>query len=475
MRQLSITDTIFGNENQTCVFTYDEFSRVTKDSCGSAWGAAYAYDLFGNMAKSTIAGSPGTSFQPTYNISNHFATLPSGTPSYDSNGNLLNDSFHPYTWDIESNPVAVDGNPITYDALNRRVEYYNSGVGYVQYLWAPYDATRNLLIESSSGAQVQLPLPGGGQAMVGPSGVTNYRRPNWQGSQVIDSTPSQTADVDAAFTPYGEHYDENNYLGFFGGNLSIYPFFMDGYAATWRLYHYDQGRWISPDPAGLSAVDPSNPQTWNRYAYVAGNPLNNTDPSGLDDDGSPAAPSPQTPDPTFSVDVWGYPFFGPGIFYRLPFLFGGIDFAPPAARKRASTPSNAQIKRDALDQMNLRSCSSQVFGNANALTSTNAPAIRYLSPSQLQAMGHSGDAAGTNDPRTNTAFFNSSVFTGNLPYIYYQSNYLHEAGNIISARLFGGNEYARGNMFVGATEYPIDPDSGASYERCIFGGRMQIP
>ena len=56
---------------------------------------------------------------------------------------------------------------------------------------------------------------------------------------------------------------------------------MDGYAATWRLYHYDQGRWISPDPAGLSAVDPSNPQTWNRYAYVAGNPLGNVDPSGL--------------------------------------------------------------------------------------------------------------------------------------------------------------------------------------------------
>jgi hypothetical protein len=65
MRHRSITDTIFGNENQTCVFTYDEFSRVTKDNCGSAWGAAYAYDLFGNMAKSTIAGSPGTSFQPT--------------------------------------------------------------------------------------------------------------------------------------------------------------------------------------------------------------------------------------------------------------------------------------------------------------------------------------------------------------------------------------------------------------------------
>ena len=191
--------------------------------------------------------------------------------------------------------------------LNRRVEYYSSSLGYVQYLWAPYDATRNLVIVAPAGPQLELPLPGGSQAIVGRSGVTGYRRANWQGSQVIDSTTSQTASIDAAFTPYGEHYAENGYLGFFGGNLSIYPFFMDGYAATWRLYHYDQGRWISPDPAGLSAVDPSNPQTWNGYAYVAGNPLGNVDPSGHDicADGSEASVCVTAPFPS-PLDYWWF-------------------------------------------------------------------------------------------------------------------------------------------------------------------------
>jgi hypothetical protein len=37
----------------------------------------------------------------------------------------------------------------------------------------------------------------------------------------------------------------------------------------------------SSDPAGLAAVDPSNPQTWNRYAYVTNNPASFVDPTGM--------------------------------------------------------------------------------------------------------------------------------------------------------------------------------------------------
>jgi RHS repeat-associated protein len=57
--------------------------------------------------------------------------------------------------------------------------------------------------------------------------------------------------------------------------------YSDMYDTANRELHPVQGRWIQPDPAGVGAVDPSNPQSWNRYAYVLNNPLSNIDPTGL--------------------------------------------------------------------------------------------------------------------------------------------------------------------------------------------------
>ena len=207
--------------------------------------------------------------------------IPGGTVSYDGNGNLTNDTFHTYTWDAEGNPATIDTYSFSYDAFDRRVEYGN-GTSWTQYLYSPSNPGT---IVGGAAAQVltlRIALPAGGQAIMTSSGVNNYRRPNWQGSEPIQSSTTKTVINDSAYTPFGEHYQVNvGDNGYYAGNLSVSPVFTDGYAGTFRLYHYDQGRWISPDPAGLSAVDPTNPQSWNRYGYLMNNPLSGMDTSGM--------------------------------------------------------------------------------------------------------------------------------------------------------------------------------------------------
>jgi RHS repeat-associated protein len=53
------------------------------------------------------------------------------------------------------------------------------------------------------------------------------------------------------------------------------------YDADFRHYDPTSGRWLSPDPAGSAAVDLTNPQSLNRYAYVGNNPTSLIDPSGF--------------------------------------------------------------------------------------------------------------------------------------------------------------------------------------------------
>ena len=49
-----------------------------------------------------------------------------------------------------------------------------------------------------------------------------------------------------------------------------------------RYYSSSWGRFMTPDRSWSSAR-PGNPQSWNRYLYVSGDPVNHKDRSGQDD------------------------------------------------------------------------------------------------------------------------------------------------------------------------------------------------
>jgi hypothetical protein len=115
------------SDSQTCAYSYDDFARLSKADCGAVWLQTFTYpqtngkvDPFGNINKD---GNPGISFKPTYDTTtNRYLSLPSFTPTYDGNGNLLTDSFHTYTWNAEGKLVGLDNAVMNYDALGRLVE-----------------------------------------------------------------------------------------------------------------------------------------------------------------------------------------------------------------------------------------------------------------------------------------------------------------------------------------------------------------
>ena len=134
---LTIADPFNSANAQTCNYTHDDLARVANVNCGMGkWIQAFSYDAFGNISK-TGSGTGG-SFLPTYTSStNHYATLPSGTPAYDANGNLTNDSFHTYTWDSDANLATLGSSTtLTSDALDRRVEQTTSGTS-TEILYGP--------------------------------------------------------------------------------------------------------------------------------------------------------------------------------------------------------------------------------------------------------------------------------------------------------------------------------------------------
>jgi RHS repeat-associated protein len=279
----NITDPFNSANTQNCSYGYDDLTRLTSANCGAAASQTFSYNAdgsgaFGNINKS---GSP-YSFTPNYSsATNRMTTINGFTPSYDNNGNVLNDNSHTYSWDSEGRPATIDSVNLTYDALGRMVEQSRNGT-YTQFVYAP-TGQKIQIMNGQAPTKDMVALPGGGLTVY--TSGQYYYHSDHLGSFRFASTSNRTMYFDLAYAPFGETYASSG---------STEPAFtsqrQDTVAGIYdfpaREYNI-QGRWASPDPAGRSAVSLSNPQTWNRYAYLTNNPLGLIDPSGLGPTGGP--------------------------------------------------------------------------------------------------------------------------------------------------------------------------------------------
>jgi RHS repeat-associated protein len=275
---LSITDPYNTANSQSCAYSHDDLGRTASTNCAGSnpWVQSFTYDAFGNISKS---GS--VSFVAGYSPSTN--QISSGIPSvsYDINGNLTSiqsDILHNYSWDADGNQIWADGVTITYDALDRAVEQSRSGA-YAQIIYIA-GTTKLALVAGGALQKAFVPLPSGATAVYNSTGLAYYRHPDWLGSSRMASRPNRTLYYSGAYAPFGESYSETGTTdrSFTGQNQdtssSQYDFLFRSYSAV-------QGRWNSPDPLGVGAVQPGNPQTWNRYAYVGNMPLQSVDSLGL--------------------------------------------------------------------------------------------------------------------------------------------------------------------------------------------------
>jgi RHS repeat-associated protein len=266
--------------NGNWAYTYDDFNRLST-AAQSGQGFSYVYDRYGNRWYQNLTAGIGPSPQYSFDANNH--VLPTNGITYDAAGNVINDTAHSYSYDAENRLISVDTNGGTasyiYDAQGRRVQA-TTGSGTLDFL---FDLRGKAIttISAADGSwqrgEIRSPL---GYLATYQNSTTYFNHTDWLGTVRMRSNVSGASAEDYTSLSFG---DALSTVGLspvhFTGAERDTETSLDHF--MFRQYSSTQGRWMSPDPAGLAAVNPANPQSWNRYAYVMNYPVSGVDPLGL--------------------------------------------------------------------------------------------------------------------------------------------------------------------------------------------------
>jgi RHS repeat-associated protein len=305
------------NSARTQSFTYDYLNRITSAKSAATsgtycWGQSVptngtGYDRYGNLLIINVSQCTA----PTLSVSvNAYNQVTNSGFSYDASGNMTGDGAYSYAWNGEGLLKSAGTTTCTYDGDGKRVEK-SSGT----YYW--FSPSGSVLAETDTGGNTQneyIYFNGGRTARRDSSGNVYYYFQDQIGTSRLIANSSGTVCYDADFTPFGY---KMAYVTACSQNYKFTGMERDvetGNDHAWfRNYEQSLGRWMSPDPAGLAAVDPTSPQSWNRYPYVTNNPLALMDPTGLQgQDGYGTSPTGCPQGMPTQYCFGGYPGFAAG-------------------------------------------------------------------------------------------------------------------------------------------------------------------
>jgi RHS repeat-associated protein len=268
--------TATGAQSFARTYGYDSLNRVSTMgdtvSTQPCRGLTWAYDNWGNRtAQSMTAGTSCNTFSDQSDANNHLL----GSPyTYDAAGNMTHDASHSYTYDAENRLTAVDGGNTAnyyYDAFGYRVHHLtSSSMEYVRDLQGRVVSE----ILPSGGLNASY-MYFGGKLVAEYYNLTTYflHQDHLGSTRLVTGYPTASIAECDDYYPYGE---ANANVGTcLSGTTTHYKFTADELDpetnldnTEYRKYSSSLAHWMTPDPAGLAAVDPTNPQSWNRYGYV---------------------------------------------------------------------------------------------------------------------------------------------------------------------------------------------------------------
>jgi RHS repeat-associated protein len=264
-------------------YSYDNDSHLTGIAYSlnstSVGSLTYGYDGVGT--RNSVTGSFARTGMPqpipsaSYDQANQLLAWNELAPSYDSNGNMLNDGVHNYAWDARNHLSTIDSGStgsFVYDPAGRRATKVISGTG-TNFLYDQANPVQEL-----SGTTPTANLLTGGVdqyfTRTDSNGTADFLT-DALGSTAALTDSTGTVQTQYSFDPFGNTTQS--------GNSSTNSFSYTGrendgtglYFNRARYYSSNIERFISEDPAGLTGGGP------NFYSYVANSPTNFADPLGL--------------------------------------------------------------------------------------------------------------------------------------------------------------------------------------------------
>lgn len=282
-RITDIFDTVVSGQNRA--FTYDGLGRLTQ--AYGPWGnGTFAYDGVNNLTQKTL-GSRTVDLQ--YNSNNRLNRMRDSaaggvwkTYGYDARGNTTWEARggHSFVYDRANQPISMSGastGTFTYDGHMRRVKQVING----ETVYSIYSLSGEMLYRdnvTTNSRTHYVRMGGMTVARVANTWWFTYLHPDHLGSPAAATDTSGNLQWREDFTPFGEArqapWQNGDQAGYTG---HIHD--ADTGLTYMQARYYDPivGRFLSNDPVGFAE---GGVGYFNRYSYVANDPINAIDPDG---------------------------------------------------------------------------------------------------------------------------------------------------------------------------------------------------